>query len=299
VLDRTTVEYRYQHPERGLIWIHHLVHVLQRNAAGSAVRTIGVLRDITAQKEAELNAVRDREKLAHLSRVASMGELVASLAHELNQPLTAIQSNAQAGQRLLASGEMAPVDIRDILADIVADNQRAAEVIRRVRSLLKKHEIDLKRTDLNVVIREVMVLLRTDAIVKGVAVKVHLTSAPLPVIGDAIQLQQVLLNLVVNAFDAMLARPAGERELVVRSSRSETGEAVVAVQDSGSGIPPDRMDRLFEPFCTTKPEGLGMGLVICRSIAESHGGRVWAENAPARGALFQFVLPLTKEKAVP
>lgn len=259
------------------------------------VRANGIVLDITARKQAEFDSQRIQAEITHLSRVAAMGELVASLAHELNQPLTAIQSNAQAGQRLAASGQPDMQEVKDIFADIVADDRRAAEVIRRVRALLKKGAIDRKPLDLNAVIHEVVSLLRTDAIVKGVSVVLRLAPDRLPVLGDRIQLQQVLLNLIGNAFDAMRTLPPGERELTIRSSRSETDGAVVAVEDSGAGIPAAKIARLFEPFFTTKPEGLGMGLVICRSIVESHGGRIWAENAPGRGAVFQVAIPISED----
>ncbi len=259
------------------------------------VRANGVVLDITARKQAELDARRIQAEITHLSRVATIGELVASLAHELNQPLAAIQSNAQAGQRLLAAGQPDLRDIQDILADIVADDQRAAEVIRRVRALLKKEAIAREPLDLNAVIREVIGFLRADAIAKGVNIVFRLTPGPLPVLGDRIQLQQVLLNLITNAFDAMSSLPPEARELTIWSSRSEAEGAGVSVQDSGAGIPAENMASLFEPFYTTKPEGLGMGLVICRSIVQSHGGRIWAENAPRRGAVLRFTLPLDKD----
>jgi C4-dicarboxylate-specific signal transduction histidine kinase len=252
--------------------------------------------DISQRRQMELDTQRLRLELAHVSRVAGMGELVASLAHELNQPLTAIQSNAQAARRLMTSGKPDLAEIRDILADIVADDRRAAEVISRVRAQLQKAPSNRTTLDMNEVISEVLVFLRTEAIVKGVAVAAHLDSGRLSVVGDRIQLQQVLINLIVNAFDAMQTQPHGKRILTVCSSRSEKDEVLVAVEDSGDGIPPARMNCLFEPFVTSKPGGLGMGLAISRSIIESHGGRIWAENTPPSGALFQFALPVTGKR---
>jgi two-component system sensor kinase FixL len=252
--------------------------------------------DITDRRHVELDVVQLRQELARVLRVATMGELVASLAHEINQPLTAIMSNAQAAQRLLTSGRPDLGEIREILADVAADDQRAGEVVSRVRSLLKKENTDRKRLEMNDVIREVLGLLRTSAILKGVGLVSELSTDPLPVLGDRIQLQQVLLNLVMNSFDALQSVSAGGRELVVRSQRSDADGVIVSVRDNGSGIALSVLPRVFEPFFTSKPDGMGMGLPICRSIVESHGGRIWAENNPDRGATFQFALPIAEEE---
>lgn len=281
-------------PDGALVWLEVNSQPLFRAGADQPCAVVLTFADISKRRQMELDTQMLRLELAHVSRVAGMGELVASLAHELNQPLTAIQSNAQAAQRMVASGQPDWAEIREILADIVADDLRAAEVIRRVRSLLKKDGVARKALDLNSVVREVLGFLRTDAIIKGIGVTTDLSSGRLLVVGDRIQLQQVVLNLVVNAFDAMRTSPAGARKLTIRSARSEPHGALVTVEDSGSGIPPAKMSHLFEPFFTSKPEGLGMGLAICRSIMESHGGRIWAEQAPA-GAVFKFALPISQE----
>jgi len=299
LVDRMTADYRFLHPQRGVIHIHHLACVMERDAAGRAVRTIGVMQDVTERRQMELDAIELRHELTRISRVSAMGELVASLAHELNQPLTAILANAQAAQRLLTSSRPDLGEIREILADIATDDQRAGEVISRVRSLLKKGAMERKRLDMNDVIREVLGLLRTNALLKGVSVASELTPGVLPVLGDRIQLQQVLMNLVLNAFDAMQRGSAGGRELNVSSQMSEGAGALVAVRDSGRGIPPAIMPRIFEPFFTSKADGMGMGLSICRTIIESHGGRIWAENNPDGGAVFQFELPVAEgEQAI-
>ena len=282
-LDRVTVEFRYLHPQRGPIWLQLLSHVIDRDAAGHALRTIGVFRDITPQKSAEQETRETQNELAHAMRVSTMGELAASMAHELNQPLTAILSNAQAAQRLLTSGRPDLGEIREILADIAADDLRAGEVISRVRSLLKKNIVDRKVIDMNAVTREVLGLARTNAILKGVSLVSEVSTDPLPVLGDRIQLQQVLLNLVMNSFHAMQSVPAGGREVVVRSQRSDADGVLVSVRDTGCGIAPAVFPRIFEPFFTSNPGGMGMGLPICRSIIESHGGRIWAENNPDGG----------------
>lgn len=293
-LNRISTEYRYLHPSGQQRWIRHLAVVTRRDATGQEAYTIGVLQDVTDARNAELGTLRLSQELTRVLRVATMGELVASLAHEMNQPLTAILSNAQAAQRLMMSSRPDLGEIREILADIAADDQRAGDVVSRIRSLLKKGGPERRVIDMRVVIREVVGLLRTNAILKGVNVRIELSPDPLPVFGDRIQLQQVLLNLMLNAFDAMQSVSAGGRELVVRSQYSDADGAIVAVRDTGTGIAPITIERLFEPFFTSKPDGMGMGLSICRRIIENHGGRIWAENNSDRGATFQFSLPVAE-----
>lgn len=281
-------------PDGALVWVSMNAQPLVRDGESKPHAAVVTFADITDRRQMELDAVQSRQELAHISRGAAMGQLVASLAHELNQPLTAILSNAQAAQRLLGSGRPDLGEIREILADIAADDRRAGEVVRRVRALLRKGDVDHMVIDVNAVTREVLGLLRTNAIIHAVSVVTKLSPGPLPVLGDRIQLQQVLLNLVLNAYDAMQTVPAGRRELIVESQRLESGRAFVSVRDSGPGISPAIMGRLFQPFSTSKPEGLGMGLSICRSILESHGGRICAESNPGQGATFRFELPLAK-----
>ena len=215
--------------------------------------------------------------------------MAAALAHELNQPLTAILSNAHAGERYLAQGAPPLDEIREILQDVVGDARRAGEVIQRLRSLLRKEEARFSPLDVNQVIREMAVLVHTDAILRNLAIDLELAPDLSPVQGDRVQLQQVLLNLVLNGMEAM--GPSGEGQRIVIHTL-QTGEAVrVAVRDQGPGIPADELPRIFDTFYTTKPNGMGMGLPISRSIVEAHGGRLWAENNPDRGATFAFTLP--------
>jgi signal transduction histidine kinase len=247
------------------------------------------------RRRAEREALRRRQELAHMTRVATMGELTASLAHEINQPLAAILSNAQAGQRLLASGAAEMDEIRDILADIAADDQRAGEVIRRMRALLRKDDSHPTTVDLNGVVDEVVGLVRSEMILQNVVLVLDLASEPPLVHGDRIQLQQVLLNLVVNALDAMRETSDGNRRLLVRTAHQDGRGVKVAVEDSGTGVPDDKLASIFEPFVTTKPHGMGLGLPICRSIIQAHGGRIGGENNPAGGATFWFTLGVAAE----
>ena len=259
------------------------------------VRANGIIVDITLRKQAEFDAQRIQTEITHLSRVATMGELTASLAHELNQPLTAILANAQAARRLIDSGKPDLEEIRDILGDIAADDQRAGEVIRRVRSLVKKDEPEFQTLDLHKLIEEVMTLVRSDALIKGVYVASALRAGAPRVRGDRIQIQQVLINLIVNSFDAVRSVP-GARQVTVSTQAPHEGEVEVSVEDSGPGILPEKMETIFVPFYTSRPDGMGMGLAICRTIITAHGGRIWAENRQEGGAMFRFSLPTGGEE---
>lgn len=261
---------------------------------GSARQVLGASTDITRRKVTERELQEQRAELAHLTRIATMGELAASLAHELSQPLTAILSNAQAAQRFLSTKPADLGEIKDILKDIVEDNSRAGEVIRRIRALVKKEELEFATLDLASLIRDVMVLLHSDAVLQNVRVSFQAGSKLPSVRGDKVQLQQVALNLLLNAFDAMKDAPANERVVVVRAAMNGTGVVEVSVRDHGAGLTSDMLDKIFQPFYTTKRDGLGMGLSISRSIIAAHGGRLWAENNPESGATFYFTLPVEK-----
>ncbi len=248
--------------------------------------------DITERRRAELEAGRQREELAHLSRVTMLGELSGSLAHELTQPLTAILSNAQAAQRFLAQGSADLAEVREILDDIVKDDKHAGEVIHRLRLLFKKGEVQRQLLDMNEVVRDVLKLMRSDLVNQNAEVETDLTD-DLPVVsGDRVQLQQVLLNLVVNGCDAMTGIEAADRKLIVRTGLAGNGFIHVSVVDQGHGIPGERLERVFEPFFTTKAQGMGLGLAVCRTIISAHGGRLWTTNNADCGATFHFTLPL-------
>jgi two-component system sensor kinase FixL len=266
---------------------------------GAFAGYIGSCVDITERKraeeqrcQAELEVRRLQHELFHVTRVSLMGALTSALAHELNQPLTAILTNAQAAQRLLASGEAGLNEIHEILADIVADNQRAGEVIQRLYRFLKKGELEFQPLDLNELIRGVEQLLRNEALARDTGVILELQADLPKVPGDRVELQQVILNLMMNALDAMGQSAGPERKFTVRSRRADAQSVCVAVQDSGPGIPSNLATRLFEPFVTTKAEGMGMGLSICRAIIEAHQGCIRAFNNSGPGATFEVVLPV-------
>jgi two-component system sensor kinase FixL len=259
---------------------------------GSANQVLGASTDITLRKQAESELQRNRQELAHVTRISTMGELAASLAHELNQPLTAILSNAQAAQRFMAADPADLEEVREILKDIVQDDSRASEVIQRMRALVKKEELAFASLDLTDVIREVELLVHSDAALHSIRVILDLIPGLPPAHGDKVQLQQVVLNLLLNSFDAMKDCMVNEREVNVQAELEGEGVLRVAVRDRGPGLRGDKLDKIFQPFYTTKRDGLGMGLSISRSIIEAHGGRLWAENNLDRGATFYFTVPV-------
>jgi signal transduction histidine kinase len=248
-----------------------------------------------ARKRAQAEVQQKRAELEHVARVVTLGELTGTLAHEINQPLSAILSNSSAGIFFLDAPEPDFREVRAALSDISRDSARAADVIHRLRHLLKRDTLEFVNLDLNDVIRTVERIVHMDAILHGVAVDLDLSPGVVPVKGDSVQLQQVMLNLMLNAFTAM-SEPQlnGARRLIVRTTLNDGSNVLVEVRDSGIGIAPDKLESIFDPFITTKRDGLGMGLSICRSIIETHGGKVWAANNPDRGATFSIVLPITR-----
>jgi len=257
------------------------------------ILALTAILDITERRRAELELREQQLNLVHMSRVSTMGELAASLAHELNQPLTAILSNAQAAQRFLAANPTDLEEVREILKDIVQDNSRAGEVIHRMRALVKKGELDIMPLDLAALIRDVVLLVRSDATLHNIHVSLEVDTHLPPVRGDKVQLQQVTLNLLLNAFDAMHDCPPDKREIHVRAARDGGRMVEITVADHGAGLTIDKLEKIFQPFYTTKHDGLGLGLSISRSIIEAHGGRLWADNNPDRGATFYFTLPVS------
>ena len=257
-----------------------------------AVMIAGLLVQRTRRRRAEMELQRNREALAHVTRVSTVGELTTSVAHELNQPLGAILSNAEAAEMFLAVEPPALDEVRDILADIRKDDQRASEVIRRMRKLLRKQELAPKSIEINEAVEEVLRLLANDVSARKVAMKFERTAGLPRVWCDPVQFQQVLLNLVMNGIEAMNGLPGEKRQVVVRTGPGDNGTVKVAVTDSGPGIPVDRLPKLFEPFFTTKKEGMGMGLSIARTIVEAHHGKIWVENNSETGATFCFTVPV-------
>jgi len=249
-----------------------------------------VVRDVTDRRRAEMQLMQHRAEIAHLSRVALLGELSAAFAHELNQPLAAIMANARAGQRLMSREPPDAGEVSNILEDIVSDDRRASEVIHRLQALLKRGELRLVPLDVNEVVREVVDLVHTELIRREVLLHTVLAPDLARVPADRVQMQQVLMNLVFNACEAMSEQPREERNVTIITRATAGGEVAIAVVDQGIGIPEGKEEQVFEPFYTSKRHGLGLGLTICRTIIAAHGGALWAANNPDRGATFHIVL---------
>lgn len=234
--------------------------------------------------------------LTRLSRALSMGELTATVAHEISQPLTAVVTNGDACLQWLSASPPNLEKVRQSAEKIVQDGTRAGEVVSRIRALFKKEQPVKTRVDINEVIQELVGFLRHEASSRHISIRADLRS-PVPLLkADRIQLQQVILNLVMNAMDSVAGVPAGGKEIVIRSLVTETNEVLVSVEDRGTGLAPETAEKIFEPFFTTKPHGIGMGLSISRSIVEAHEGRLWAIPNPGGGAVFQFTLPMAREE---
>ncbi len=268
-------------------WIEVRVEKLVRREGGAVITHM----DITPRKRAELDRRRTLEELHHLNRVVTAGELAASLAHELAQPLASILSNAQAATRFAARERPDIVEIREALREIAEDDHRACTIIERLRMILRKQVIRTEELDLNMVVIDVSRLVRSVLQIRGVRMDLELAHSRAPVEGDPVLLQQVLLNLIQNGMDAVQIQPRGLRRLTVRTSL-HSGSVEMVVEDNGAGVPDEIRERLFDSFFTTKQSGLGMGLSICRSIVEGMGGQIVAGNRQAGGASFQVSLPL-------
>jgi C4-dicarboxylate-specific signal transduction histidine kinase len=233
---------------------------------------------------------------AHLARVAILGQLSVALAHELNQPLNAILNNAQAAQRFLRRDPQDLADLPDILEDIVKNTLRAGKVVRHLRALVKKQEAVRQAQDINVVVREAAQILRCELIGQHVTLNLNLADKLPPVWGDPVQLLQVALNLLTNGVEALAPLEKLRRHMRVSTARFDAGHIEITVADTGLGLDPVQMKSIFSPFNTSKPDGLGMGLAICRAIVDDHGGRLWATHNPGGGACFHFTLPILKEE---
>jgi signal transduction histidine kinase len=271
---------------RNLILISLAVFMAQAGTIGA------LLAQRRQRRRAEAEILSQRTELAHVTRVSTMGQLTSALAHELNQPLGAILRNAEAAEIFLQKEKPDLEEIRAILADIRKDDQRAGSVIDRMRSLLKRRNLELKSVELGELLTETITLAQSDAGVRQVSLALQMPPKLPAVRGDRVHLQQVLLNLILNGMDAMSTVARARRLLTVRAETAEDGNVRVTVSDCGTGIPADKVERLFEPFFTTKPNGMGMGLAISQTIIEAHGGKIWGGNNATRGAVFKFTLPV-------
>ena len=279
---------------------HHLaittIPIIGEN--GEMQRAIHLARDITQRKQTEQMRRQQREELSQVSRLATVGEFAASIAHEIHQPLTAIMNNALAARRFLSSGTAADIaEVSDALKDIIDDDRRAADVIQHLRSFLKKKESSQATCDINTVIQEVLTILHGELVDKNVRVTQALNPDIPPVRCGRVELQQILLNLIMNSCDSLVHVEPQRRQIVIRTSGDGPDSVIVAVEDSGTGLDANEIERCFESYYTTKPDGLGMGLSIIKTIVSAHGGRIWAEDNPKGGAIFYFTLSAHKGEA--
>jgi PAS domain S-box-containing protein len=282
------IEYRLRRHDGQYRWMLSR-GVPRYGASGAFLGFTGSSLDITDRKQVE----EGMQELGHVSRLAMLGELTASIAHEINQPLGAIRSNADAAEILLESGTDRIAEVRQILDDIRRDDVRASEVVHRIRGLLQKHEPQNEACDLNAVVRDCVRMVGGDAARRHITIETQL--APVPALhGDRFRIQQVLLNLILNGMDAMASTPPARRLISIRTERGRNGAAEVAVADRGTGIPQHDLHRIFDSFYTTKEEGMGLGLAIARFMVEAQGGRIWAENRATGGAVFHCELPLSR-----
>jgi two-component system sensor kinase FixL len=289
-------EYRVSLPEGQTRWIASRGQV-ERDTKGKPVRMRGVVLDVSARRNTEAELQQLRSQLAHASRVSMMGQLASALAHELSQPLGAILRNTEAAELFLQHDPPDLDELRAILVDIRQDDQRAGAVIERLRALLKRRSFASRALSVGELLDSVAALTRIDSVARFAHLEIEASPRLPAVMGDPVHLQQVLLNLVLNAMDAVNDVPVERRRVTVRAERRGEREVEVAVSDSGHGIASNKLGQLFEPFFTTKENGLGIGLSISRTIIEAHGGRIWAENNGAEGATFRFTLPLAEEAA--
>lgn len=284
-----TLRFRAVTPGAHTRWID-AQGAVEMNAAGKPVRARGVLRDITERVQAEEESSDLRRKLAHAGRVTMLGQLSSGLAHELSQPLSAIRQNAEAASMLLAKEHPDLEELRAIVHDIVRDDLRAAQVLQRLRSWLTQGRVQLEPISVRELVSDVLALVRAEAIAKRVTLECAAADSLPLVVGDRVQLSQVLLNLIINAMDSVVEAGDARRRVRIEAQPAPDRCCEISVNDTGAGVPSDKLDEIFEPFFTGKAEGLGLGLSISRTIVESHGGRLWAENDARGGATFRFTV---------
>jgi two-component system sensor kinase FixL len=283
-------EYRIVLEDGTTRYLHHIAQVT-RDAQGNRLKHIGTIHDVSDRRATEDEARQLQERLTHFSRLSTMGEMAAGLAHEINQPLTAIATYAQACQRFMRSPDRDDADVLEALVQINAQALRAGEVIRRLRNFVKNREVKREPVDCNRLLDDLRTLAETDARLHNVRLRIDAEPSLPTVYADPIQLQQVVLNLVRNAIDAMVDAPETGREVLLSTRQLPEGEIEIIVADHGSGLAPEAAEHLFNPFFTTKSAGTGLGLAISRSIVRAHGGRLWHTPNEGTGARFHFTLP--------
>jgi two-component system sensor kinase FixL len=286
------IEYRVLLPDGSTRYLHHIAQV-SRDAQGTAVKHVGTVHDVTDRRHAEDEARQLQERLTHFSRLSTMGEMAAGLAHEINQPLSAIATYAQACQRFVKSPHRDDADVLEALEQISVQALRAGEVIRRLRNFVKNREVKREAVDCSRLLEDLRTLAETDARLHNVRLRLEAEPGLPTVYADPIQLQQVVLNLVRNAIDAMAELPMERREVMLTTRALPDGEIEVIVADHGTGLAPEASEHLFNPFFTTKSGGTGLGLAISRSIVRAHGGRLWHTPNDGSGARFHFTLPVS------
>jgi PAS domain S-box-containing protein len=290
------LEHQLLMPDGSVKSVHVVARAVRDESGG--VEFVGAIMDVSAAKRAEQELRHAQAELAHVTRVTTLGELTASIAHEVNQPISGIVINAAAALNWLGAEPPNLGKIRELLGQIIKDGERAGDVIHRIHNLIKKAPPRMAPFDLNEAVLDVVALTRSELLKHRVSLHTQLVTG-LPLIkGDRIPLQQVILNLILNADEAMSGIDEGAREMRISTGREDSNGVLVTVRDFGPGLDPESVDHLFEAFYTTKPDGLGMGLAICRSIIEAHGGRLWAAANEPRGAVFQFTLPLERDETV-
>ena len=293
---RYQIEYRLMLPDGATRWISSQ-HGVEFDATGQPVLIRGAARDVTVRRQAEQETQLLRQEIAHAGRVSMLGQLASGLAHEINQPLASILRNAEAAELFLQHPSPDLDEIRAILSDIRSDDQRAGDVIDRMRGLLKQQTLHTGRLAVGALVGDVAALVRIDAATRQVKLEVDVPADLPHVRGDRVQIQQVLLNLILNGMDALHGTRLEDRRVDVTARLDGAQLIEITVGDVGHGIPADKLARIFDPFFTTKPNGLGIGLAVSRRIVEAHSGRLWAENRNGGGAAFRFTLPIAEEGA--
>ena len=284
------IQYRIQRPDGEIRWIEHTCQpVIDHQGNNLGVRASN--RDITETERYKSATHKLQSELIHMERIVTISTLTYALAHEINQPLTSIRSYAQAALRFMDKDQPEDENIRNALQGIVTDNKRAAAVVNHLRDLVKKETVHSEALQINSIIKDVLDLINSEIILRNASIKLDLDPTVPVVNGDSIQIQQVLINLLTNALDAMNEQTVETRTITISTSPENSTGTIISISDSGRGISPDKLNEIFEPFHTTKPKGLGMGLAICKSIIEDHGGKIWADNNPNGGAMFSFFLP--------